>query len=176
MTKKLDRDIEKMIDQAVRRAFEAGRMYAGQAQKDAYKTTERRLYAIPTLRAKMAEEKEDIARLTEEQAPDIVLRSTDIVRFRRTGIRLSDDELLAAQITDLQARVAAKEYEINEIERALQQISRDYYYRAVPMKYFESISDDEVAKVLYCDGSTVRRNRSRLVKVLSIWLYGPEAI
>ena len=160
----------------MRRAFEAGRMSAGQAQKDAYKSTERRLYAIPTLQAKLAEEREDLARLSEEQAPDVVLRSTDIVRFRRTGIRLSDDELLAAQITDLQAKIAAKEYEISEIERALQQISKDYYYRTVSMKYFEGVDDMKVSALLKCDESTVRRNRSKLVKVLSVWLYGPSAI
>lgn len=176
LTKPKERDLNKVIEQAIRRAFEAGRISAGQAQKDAYKSTERRLYAMPILLAKKAEEEADLERLLRENEPDIVMRSTDIVRFRRTGIRLSDEDLLQAQVTDLRANIAMKEHEIQQIERALEHVKGDYYYRAVPMKYFEGISDDDVAKQLFCDGSTIRRNRSRLVKALSIWLYGPEAI
>lgn|GEM_PF-406873 len=176
MGKNPDKSFEKIIELAVQRAFEAGRLSAGQTQKDAYKTTERRLYAIPTLRAKLAEERDDLARLVEEQAPDIVTHSTDIVRFRRSGVRLSDDDLLMAQLTDLRARIAAKEYEIKEIEHALDQIKMDYYYRTVSQKYFEGVADEVVADRHHCDPSTVRRNRARLVRHIAIWLYGPGAI
>ncbi|MPM95975.1 hypothetical protein SDC9_143131 [bioreactor metagenome] len=173
---KVEKQINLIIEQAVGRAFEAGRMSVGQAQKEAYKMTERRLYAMPVIRKKLQEEMEDLNRLREENAPDIVCHSTDIIRFRRSGVRLSDEDLLEVQILDFNARIAAKQHEIKEIERALEQIERDPYYPSVQMKYFNNISDEEVAGFLSCDASTVRRNRSRLVRSIAVWLYGPTAI
>ena len=38
------------------------------------------------------------------------------------------------------------------------------------------ISDEEIAKEIYCDIRTVRRHRSRLVQVLAIWFYGADAV
>ncbi|HWR19068.1 MAG TPA: hypothetical protein VN608_05550 [Clostridia bacterium] len=176
MGKKDEQNINKIIEKAVQQAFEAGRQLATQNSKDVYKATERRLFALPILRAKLIEEQDDLSRLLEEQAPDIVVCSKDIVRFRRSGMRLSDDELFEAQITDLRGRIAAKTYEICEMERALKEIEHDAYHAAVIGRYIENMSDEVIGEKLHCDSSTVRRNRSRLVRKIAIWLYGPEAI
>lgn len=162
------------IDQAVAKALAAGRLSVAQGQKDAYKTTERRLYALPVIRAKLEEEREELAQLTEDQ--ELSVRSTDIIRFQRPGLRLSKEDILTARITDLECRIASKEHEIKEMERALEQVTNDYYYLTISLKYFDSTVDEEAAAILHCDPSTIRRNRSRLVRIIAVWLYGPEAI
>lgn len=174
--KNTDKQIKEAIKAAVDEAFKAGQLHAAQSQKDSYRATERRLYALPMLKDKLASDIADLQRLQTEQAPDIICRSADILRFRRSGVRITDEELLEMQLTNLQAQIASSEYEISTIEKGLARISDDYYYRAIPAKYFEKISDDDIAELLSCDASTVRRNRSRLVRCVAIWLYGTEAI
>ena len=163
------------IDQAVAKALAAGRLSVTQGQKDAYKTTERRLYALPVIRAKLEEEREELAQLTGSER-ELPSRSADIIRFQRSGLRLSKEDILAARITDLECRIASKEHEIKEMERALEQAANDYYYLTIAMKYFDGTVDEDVAAILHCDPSTIRRNRSRLVRIIAVWLYGPEAI
>ena len=163
------------IDQAVAKALAAGRLSVAQGQKDAYKTTERRLYALPVIRAKLEEEREELAQLIDPEQ-ELPGRSADIIRFQRSGLRLSKEDILTARITDLECRIASKEHELKEMERALEQAANDYYYLTISLKYFDSTVDEEAAAILHCDPSTIRRNRSRLVRIIAVWLYGPEAI
>lgn len=43
-------------------------------------------------------------------------------------------------------------------------IQGDQYVAAITGRYFENISDTDIAIKLNCDERTVRRNRNRLVK------------
>jgi hypothetical protein len=169
-------EMKRYIDQAVQTAFEAGRLSYAQTQKDAYKATERRLYAIPILKARLIEEQDHLAELISSQAPEKISRSLDVVRLRRGGRRLSDEDLLKAQIQYSESMIASMEHEIGEVENGLERIRPDFYYRTVPMKYFDGLTDDIAAEILKCDPSTIRRNRSRLVKYIAIWFYGVTAL
>lgn len=173
-TKKLiDIDIEAIIKKAVNAGLAAGRKEAERAPLDAYRATERRLYALPVLMKKVEDAKERLKELEETGAPR---RSKDVIRFSRTGVRLSPDEILDALILDLKASIAADEHEIETMKKALKQIENDTYYLAVKGKYLDGLSDDEIAQAISCDPSTVRRNRGRLVRILAVWLYGAEAV
>lgn len=159
------RSIEEIIKQAV----EAGRLSAETTSKDAYKATERRLYALPVLRDKRAD---DLERLAEIRENGLRHRSKDILRFNRSGSRLSMEEVLEAVTMDLEASIAATEYEIETLERALSRIADDPYYRTVTGRYIDAISDEEIAEDIPCETTTVWRNRKRLVQRLAVWLYG----
>jgi hypothetical protein len=87
-------------------------------------------------------------------------------------VRLTPEEILEGLVADLKASIAADENEIETIKMALKNIDRDPYYPAVKGRYFEDISDEEIAINIPCDTRTVRRHRGRLVRVIAIWLYG----
>ena len=93
----------------------------------------------------------------------------------KTGVRLTPDEIQEAVVCDMEATIAADEYEVETMDKALAKIADDFYYKAVSGKYMESLSDDQVAAYLNCDVSTAWRNRKRLVQKLSVWLYGAAA-
>lgn len=170
---KKNSDIEKIIKSAVQAGLEAGRIQAGRTVTNAYKATERRLYALPVLKKKVEDARE---RLKELQSMGLPGRSKDVIRFSRSGRRLSPEEILEALIQDVKASIAADEFEIETIEKALDNIRDDQYYSAVSGKYFDGLSDEEIAKKIPCDERTVRRHRGRLVRVLAVWLYGAEAV
>lgn len=170
-------NIEAVIKKAVERAVEAG-MHAGKVQGaktavESYRETEKRLYAYPTLLEKNRDDREQLEEL---ERGNVQQRSKSIVRFSGSGMRLSEDEMLEALIVDLRTKIARDAYEIELIRKALESIADDGYYLAVTGKYIDNMSDEEIAEVVVCDASTVRRNRGRLVRCLAVRLYGSMAI
>lgn len=172
-TEKKNSDIERIIKSAVQAGLEAGRIQAERTATDAYKATERRLYALPTLKKKVEDARQRLADLQNMGLPG---RSKDVIRFSRSGRRLSPEEILEALIQDTKASIATDEFEIETIEKALDNISDDQYYPVISGRYFEGLSDEEIAKKIPCDERTVRRHRGRLVRVLAVWLYGADAV
>ena len=102
--------------------------------------------------------------------------SKSIVRFTRSGVRLSPDEIMEALVQDMTAAIAADEHEVETIADALRTIESDLYFQTVEGRFIHGKTDDEIAEAIACDPSTVRRNRGRLVRKVAVWLYGVQAI
>jgi hypothetical protein len=174
-SKMINRLIKKAVKEAMKKGLEAG-LAAGRAEAErpanTYKTTEDRLYALPILikRVSNCEEYLDSLEACVSQG-----HSKDIVRFSRSS-SLSAEDKVDALIADGKAKIAADQHEIDVINKALENIKNDTYYLVVKGRYFEHLSDEEIAKQIPCDASTVRHNRGRLVRILAVWLYGVEAI
>ena len=165
--------IEEIIKKAVDAGLEAGRLSAERSSRNAFKDTERRLYALPTLRQKLEDDKE---RLEEIKTYGPRSRSKSITRFGKSSVRLTPEEILEAVVTDMEATIAADEYEIERMEKALSIIADDEYVETVTGRYIKGLTDEEIADAIHCDTTTVWRNRKRLVQRLSVWLYGAKAV
>lgn len=167
-------DIEGLIKKAVEQGMQAGRQLA-KLDRTPYQRTEARLYALPVLVKKVYSDQEELVRLKDDGG-ELPARSKDLARFSKYGSRVSSEDKLAAVITNLEATISADEHEINLIRAALDSIQDEYYYPSIAAKYFDKISDEEIAQRMHCDDRTIRRQRSRLVKEISVFLYGTEAI
>ena len=66
-------------------------------------------------------------------------------------------------------------WEIGSIRQALQVISRDHYYPLITPKYFQGAKERTAAALCTCDKATVWRNRTRLLDVLALSLFGVSA-
>lgn len=170
---KISPEIQAVINTTVDKAVKAERLQALRSIKNPYQATERRLYAYPILVEKIVADKEKLARLEVGEGDE---RSKSIVRFTRTGYRVSPEEMLEMTITDLKASIAGDEHQLDEINQALEAIKNDYYYRILPLIYFEEKSGEEVADIIPCDTSTVWRNRKRLINHLSVRFFGSLAL
>ena len=173
MATKTDIKYKSLISDAVNAGLQAGRVQASTTAKDAYKATEKRLYALPVLESKVADDRE---MLREMQTHGVRERSKSLVRFQRSGYRVSPEDMLDAIINDLQATIATDEHEVLKIRRALAYIADDQYARTVSGKYIDGMDDAEIAEEIPCDPTTVWRNRKRLVQRLAVLLYGASAI
>lgn len=138
----MEPSIEKIIEIAVM----AGRIAAQRVPADAYKATERRLYALPILREKLERDRERLSKLDS-----------------------------AAQ-ADLETVIAADADEVETLEWALVNCAGDPYYQTVTGRYFEGLDDEQIGKLSHCDVSTVWRNRKRIVQRISVYLYGSFAV
>ena len=166
-------DVPAIIKEAVNAGLTAGRLQGAKIAGDAYKATEKRLYAYPVLLRKIKDDDVKLAQYHVHGAPE---RSKSITRFSRTGVRLTPDEIADALIQDLTATMAADQHEADTIAAALETIKDDPYYITIAGKFIEGQGDDEIAALIPCDPSTVRRNRGRLIRRLAVWLYGAQAL
>lgn len=159
-------------DELIQKAVNAGRIQGAAMAKDTYKATERRLYALPILREKLQEDKEKLEEIRTHGTPQ---HSKGIVRYSRTGIRLSPEEILDGIIKDMEATIAADQYEIDTVEKALAHVKDDPFYSAIEAKYFEGLDDEDVAEDLNCGTTQLWKQRGRLVRALAVFLYGSQA-
>ncbi len=166
-------NVEAIIKKAVNEGIKAGITQAEQSKLNAYKSTENRLRAFPDLRDKVINDKEYLQELLEHGPRG---HSNDIRRFQRSGVRLSEEELVYALSKDIEASIAKSEYEIKAIEDALAPLTNDSYFRVIEGKYFEQLDDEFIAEELHCDPSTIRKNRGRLVRRVAVRLYGVDAL
>ncbi len=174
----LPANIEAIIKKAVNDALQAGRAAQKEETLAPYKLTERRLYALPHLEEKIAADKENLEYYTQggEGCTYGQGTSKSIVRFQRGGYRVSAEEMQDTLVKDLESRIAADEEEVRVVRAALGAIKADYYYPAVEGRYLKDEPDESIAETLNCDPSTVRKHRGRLVRIVSIRLYGVDAV
>ena len=139
-------DVDLSVEKIVEMAVMARRMAAERAPADAFKATERRLYALPILREKLERDRERLPKLA------------------------------GAARADLEAVIAADASEVETLEWALVNCAGDAYYQTVAGRYLEGLDDEQIGKLSHCDASTVWRNRKRLVQRISVYLYGAFAV
>lgn len=152
-----------------------------EAGRDYFKDTEKLLYSYPELKKKVSMDEEFLA------DPDAVIypqgRSHDIVRYSNTGGLVQtgfDEEEYTKSVKKSMIRTRA---EVARIERALNQIREDKYYRVIELKYFEKKDDsqegytyEDIAEILEKDVRTIRRNKNRLINRLKIYLFGADVL
>lgn len=144
-----------------------------QNAKAAFKNTEARLYALPVLKVKIKDDEEKIEELRTYGTP---ARSKSIIRFSKSSTCMDPEEALEAIIKDKQSCIESDQHEVDVLEEALEIIKPDPYYESVSGRYFEGLDNEAIAESLGCDATTVWRNRQRLIKSLSVRLYGTAAI
>lgn len=152
----------------------AATMYAERNMRpdNCYKQTIQRIKLLPVLQERV---NDNLARLGED-GNLMPGRSKSIVRFSASGVRADPEEMLEAVRRSVEAHLAADQEEIGTVTTAMECVRDDYYYPAVYDGLVLHKTDAELAEMLYCDESTVRRNRSRLIRIISVRLYGVEAI
>ena len=150
----------------------AATMYAERNQRpdDCYKQTIKRIKALPVLQDRVADNR---ARL---ENGGVQQKSKSIVRFSASGVRADPEEMYEAIVKTLEAHVAADQQEIDTVTAAMEYVKEDYYFAAVYDGLILHHTDAEIAEKLHCEDSTVRRNRSRLLRIIAVRLYGVEAL
>lgn len=140
--------------------------------ESAYKMTEKRLYRYAVLCRRIVENKREIEELSDMNLDALRRTSKSFVSLLRSGMRVDPIDAHEAQVAMLKSYIAADEHEVRQIRRALRFVRNDPYYMVVECRYFKAMTDENTAELLKCSLSTVRRNRTRLVRSIADALYG----
>ena len=60
---------------------------------------------------------------------------------------------------------------VNIIDTCLERLKDDPNFDLVQLKYFDKLTDEKIAEMKFCDPSTVRRKRKKIVKRLGNLLF-----
>lgn len=132
-----------------------------------------RLFAYPTIKANIERYKKDIEGYQDENFG----RSKSIVVFApRGGEPFSVEDCRAARILTLEKFIDRDEYEIKEIDSALQTIRDDYYYPIIPKYFFERKRLKKLCREIPCDVSTASRKLENFLYKMSLVLYGAAVL
>lgn len=144
-----------------------------------YKRVELLLYNYENLKDAVKQKDEDIKDIEENGLPQssksIVVYSTSggIITAEERYIQLREKYILEKKET---------ERDIRRIDKALNKIKKDKYYKIIELKYLKrnsddnkNVTDDYLAELLSKDRTTIIRNRKRLMNMLVTVLF-PESI
>lgn len=86
------------------------------------------------------------------------------------------EELLRSYDSLREANTAKANELINEIDRALMHIQQDPYYEVILMYYIQGISREAIANSYNTTGTTISRNKRRLINKLKMILFADDSI
>lgn len=94
---------------------------------------------------------------------------------RKTAFQKTE-ELLRNYTTFQQSDQEYTKKLVNRMDKALEEISSDIYYKLLPMIYFENCTREECAEYFDTTVTTVSRNKTRLVNRLKNYLFSDDVI
>lgn len=114
-------------------------------------------------------EKGNVTKATEQRLlafPILVKKLEDDERRQNTKTATFDSAMENAE----------NRHEVELLETAMSIVSNDHHYNIVQKRFVEGKTIEEIAEEEHCDARTVRRNKTRLVRQMSIYLYGACAM
>ncbi len=146
-------------------------------EKTAYQKTEQLLFAYNGFKRILEERNQEIADLRKYGVPGKSASAGGGTRVKSSrvnvGIVLPEDAVEDA-VRSVQASVQDTVQVIALIDKCMAALKTDQYYEILPMRYFEGRTHEDIGIYFGCDHSTISRNRSRLVKELSMRLFPNE--
>ena len=143
-----------------------------------YQKTEQLLYNYNNFKEVVKDKQEMI-----EQIKQVGLSKTScsvIPMPQDTGYKatVSEEEKENSKIAALESSIALTKNYIKIIDNALKTIQDDPYYKVIEKCYFEGKKHSVVANEWFTpiDETTIGRNKNRLVKKLSIYLFSDDVI
>lgn len=166
--------IDEMIKKAVNEGIKAGYNVRKNEISNYHRRTEKLLYSYQDMKKSIEAFVEELEELKSYGLKD---KSKSIV-YMPSGSRMGENDLLEARIQDINYKIQRTEREIKWIDNALEAVQDDKWYRIIALKYFQSMSDEDISEIdeFKCDPSTVRRHKNRLVSKIAIRLFGADAL
>ena len=166
--------VEEIIKKAVDEGIKAGYNKRKNEITNYHRRTEKLLYSYNDLKKSLEAFKEELKELKQYGLKG---KSKSIV-YMPSGSRMSPEDLLEAKIQDLLYKIQSTEREIKMIDKALEAVKDDKWYKVIELKYFQNMSDEDIATLdeFDCDPSTIRRHKNRLVGKIAIRLFGADAV
>ena len=146
--------------------------------KSTYAKTEALLFNYRGFQKIVEERKQEIADLRKYGVPGkSPMSGGERVQTSRSnvGIILPEDAVEDA-VRGVEQSVVEVIKVIKMIDKGLYKLQNDPYYDVLPLRYFEGCTLEDIGIRFNCDHTTISRNKSRLVKELSMWLFPNDVV
>lgn len=122
--------------------------------KEYRKLTEKRLYALVDIQARLAND----------------------YYMNVNGVRLEEDKTIGEENFRTREDRLWDLREVYMLEDALKSIENAPYYIVILERYIGGKTDEQIAEKLYCEVTTVWRNRMRLLNKMAVRLFGVKVV
>lgn len=164
--------IDRSCDTAIKRAFISAVELRQRDRKNVYRECEDLLRARDIILENIEEYEEELKQLDLGIPPE--KNATSIACM--TQNRLTSDEYLTACQITLQAKIERDRAKMELLERALDKVKNDRYYRAFELKYFHGLSNKEIAMEMNDDVINVGIKIYEILKRIAWKVYSIEAL
>jgi RNA polymerase sigma factor (sigma-70 family) len=148
-------------------------------EKTAYQKTEQLLYnyrAFQRIVSERREEIEDIKRYgVPKKAGAVVEYGSGGSGGTPRGIVLPE-ESVESRISAIERSMENVIQAIDIIDKALAAVASDPYYKAIPYRYFEGRTQEDIALELKVSQVTISKNNSRLIRELAMRLFPDQTV
>jgi DNA-directed RNA polymerase specialized sigma24 family protein len=146
-------------------------------EKTAYQKTEQLLYNYRGFCRIVEESKQEIEDLQKYGVPGTCGGVKEYVNKggMPQGLVL-DEERVEIAVRTVQERVQGTVQAITLIDKSMAALKSDPYYRILEMRYFEGRTQEDIAIEFKCERTTISRNKTRLVKELSMRLFPDQSM
>ena len=146
-------------------------------EKTAYQKTEQLLYNYRGFQRIVGERLEEIEEIKKYGVP----RSSNPFAERVQGGSLPGgivlpEESVEQAVHRIHCAIESTVRVIALMDRGLELLKNDPYYNILEMRYFDNRTLEDIAAYFNCDSSTISRNRSRLVKELSLRMFPDDVV
>lgn len=145
-------------------------------KSSALEKTEALLDIYNDLKAYVVERERDIANIRKYGVPTTL---EDVLEYAHTGRMpkiVQDDELVEAAVRRIEMQMVGVVQAISLVERGLDRVRNDQYYRILEMRYIEGKTQGEIAEEIGCTQQNVSYVLNRLTKLLAIRLFPDEVV
>lgn len=136
-------------------------------KNDIFKNTEAVLYNYKTIKETIPQRNAQIKSLKKYGLPK---KSKSITVMSSEHVKLEENDLLDMTIKNIKKSIIKTQTVLNYIDNILSKFKNDPYYNIIELKYFEKMTQEEIAERLQKDVSTINRNKNRLVNEIKVYL------
>lgn len=138
---------------------------------ETFKNTEKLLYNYESLKEHVSDETGYFEMMSKRT-------SGSIIRYSKSKALVNNDEMLRLR----EESYLRSKNDLERLERALSKVKRRKEYRVIELRYFakkengDTYTFEEIAEKLEKDEKTIRIWKNKLIKEISINLFGSDAI
>ena len=146
-------------------------------EKSAYQKTEQLLYNYNGFKRIVEERLQEIEDIRKYGVPKKSPGLSEFVQHggMPQGIVLEEESVDAA-VASVQRTVQATVDAIELIDKCMNALKSDPYYRILELRYFEGRTQEDIANIFNCSQVTISKNKNRLVRELSMRLFPNQSI
>lgn len=145
-------------------------------ERSAYQKSEALLYSYRNFQKLIKERLLEIEELKKYGVP----RSSAVKEYVQRGNIpqgiITEEESVDSAVATVQRSMERTVEAVQLIDKAMESLKNDPYYKILEWIYFEGRTQEDVAAELNCSQGTISNNRKRLVKELSLRLFPNQAI
>ena len=147
------------------------------SERSAYAKTEALLYNYNNFKKIVAERHKEIKELREYGVPGTC---GDVKEYVDRGGAVQglvlEEERVEAAVHSVECAIEGTVQAITLIDKSMAALSNDPYYRVLEMRYFDGMTQEDIAVEFECSHVTISKQRSRLVKELSMRIFPNQVV